>query len=177
MIPKYLSVMWAAFAPLLGNHLWQSTLFAIAAALLTIALRKNRAQTRYWLWLAASVKFLIPFSLLVVMGSNLPWPRGYAALKPGSYFAMEEFSQPFTQPAISMISRSTTATVTQTMPHLLPAFLIAVWLGGFLVVLFAWYVRWRRIRVALREGVCMRGGREVDALRRLERLMGMPKQI
>jgi bla regulator protein blaR1 len=177
MIPKYLSVMWAAFAPTLGNHLWQSTIFAIAVGLLTLALRKNRARTRYWLWLAASVKFLIPFSLLVVMGSNLPWPRGYAGLKPGSYFAMEEFSQPFTQPAISMISRSTPAMVSPTMPHLLPALLIAVWLGGFLVVLFAWYVRWRRICVALREAVAMRGGREVEALRRLERLVGMPKQI
>jgi bla regulator protein BlaR1 len=177
MIPKYLSVMWAAFAPALGNHLWQSTLFAIAAGLLTLVLRRNRARTRYWLWLAASVKFLIPFSLLVGMGSNLPWPRGYAGLKPGSYFAMEGFSQPFTQAAISMISRRTPAPVSPAIPHLLPAFLAAVWLGGFLVVLFAWYARWRRICVALREAVAMRGGREVEALRRLERLVGMPKQI
>jgi bla regulator protein BlaR1 len=177
MIPKYLSVMWAAFAPTLGNHVWQSTIFAIAAGLLTLVLRKNRARTRYWLWLAASVKFLIPFSLLVVMGSNLPWPRHYAGLKPGSYFAIEEFSQPFTPPAISMISRSAPAIVSPTMPHLLPALLIAVWLGGFLVVLFAWYVRWRRICVAVREAVAMQGGREVEALRRLERLVGMPKQI
>ena len=57
----------------LANHLWQSTLFAAVAGLLTLALRKNRAQTRYWLWLAASVKFLIPFSLLVDMGSH--WGR------------------------------------------------------------------------------------------------------
>jgi bla regulator protein BlaR1 len=41
-----------------ANHLWQSTLFAAAAGLLTLAFRKNPAQTRYRLWLAASVKFL-----------------------------------------------------------------------------------------------------------------------
>ena len=29
-------------------HLWQSTLFAGAAWLLTLALRKNSAQVRYW---------------------------------------------------------------------------------------------------------------------------------
>ena len=46
-----------------GNHLWQSTLFAAAAGLLTLALRKNHARARYWLWLAASLKFLVPFSL------------------------------------------------------------------------------------------------------------------
>jgi hypothetical protein len=47
--------------PFLANHLWQSTMFAAVAGLLTLALRKNRAQMRYWLWLSASVKFLIPF--------------------------------------------------------------------------------------------------------------------
>lgn len=52
------------------NHLWQSTWFALAAALLTLAFRKNRAQVRYWLWLAASIKFLIPFSILMSLGSG-----------------------------------------------------------------------------------------------------------
>jgi len=57
------------FGPLFGeitNHLWQSTIFALAAALLTLACRRNRAQVRYWLWLSASLKFLIPFALLIV---------------------------------------------------------------------------------------------------------------
>jgi hypothetical protein len=49
----------------LANHLWQSTLFAVAAAaLLALAFRKNRAETRHALWLIASLKFLIPFVLL-----------------------------------------------------------------------------------------------------------------
>ena len=65
MIPKYFSAMWEAVAPALGNHIWQSTLFAVAAGLLTLTMRKNHARARYWLWLAASVKFLVPFSLLV----------------------------------------------------------------------------------------------------------------
>jgi hypothetical protein len=54
----------------LANHLWQSTLFAAIAGLLAVAFRSNRAQIRYSLWLAASVKFLIPFSALVMMGSH-----------------------------------------------------------------------------------------------------------
>jgi hypothetical protein len=37
----------------LTNHLWQSTLFAMAAAFLTLAFRKNQAEVRYWLWLSA----------------------------------------------------------------------------------------------------------------------------
>ena len=47
------------------NHLWQSSLFVVAVWVLTLVLRTNRAAVRYWLWLAASVKFLLPFSLLV----------------------------------------------------------------------------------------------------------------
>jgi hypothetical protein len=39
--------------PSLANHLWQSTLVAGAAGLLTLALRPNHARTRYALWLAA----------------------------------------------------------------------------------------------------------------------------
>jgi bla regulator protein BlaR1 len=55
----------------LTNHLWQSTLFAAAAGLLTLAFRKNHAQVRYWLWFSASVKFLVPFALLLSLGSHL----------------------------------------------------------------------------------------------------------
>ena len=54
----------------IANHLLQSTLFGAIAVLLTLAFRKNRAQIRYALWLSASVKFLIPFSLLIALGSH-----------------------------------------------------------------------------------------------------------
>jgi beta-lactamase regulating signal transducer with metallopeptidase domain len=51
-------------APLLLDHLWQSTLFAAFAALLAVALGRHRAQVRYWVWFAATAKFLIPFALI-----------------------------------------------------------------------------------------------------------------
>jgi hypothetical protein len=53
------------------NHLWQSTLFAVAAGLLTAIFRNNGAHIRHWLWLSASIKFLLPFSVLIVLGSQL----------------------------------------------------------------------------------------------------------
>src|SRR5215471_21584295 len=52
------------------NHLWQSTVFATLVGLATLWLRKDSAQTRYWLWLVASAKFLIPLSILVIIGSH-----------------------------------------------------------------------------------------------------------
>src|SRR5579872_6785958 len=54
-----------------SSHLVQSTLFAAAAALLTLAFRANKAQVRFWLWLSASIKFLIPFALLSMVGSHI----------------------------------------------------------------------------------------------------------
>jgi len=57
----------------LANHLCQSTVFAAAMGALTLPLKQNRAAVRYWLWLAASVKFLVPFSLLVNIGSQFGW--------------------------------------------------------------------------------------------------------
>jgi bla regulator protein BlaR1 len=173
MIPKYLSLMWAAVAPAMGNHLWQSTLFACIAGLLTLILRKNHARARYWLWLAASVKFLIPFSLLVGIGSQFAWSHGSAS---GLYFAMEEVSQPFTQPTTSTISKAAPSVVSTSLIPLLPA-LLAVWLCGFVVVLFVWYARWRRTSAAMQEAVPLREGREVESLRRLEGMGGMQTGI
>jgi len=54
----------------LFNHLWQSAVFTVVAAALALLLRRNRAQTRYRLWLAASLKFAIPFSLLIDFGAR-----------------------------------------------------------------------------------------------------------
>ena len=62
----------------LANHLWQSTLVLGIVALLTLTLRQTSARIRYWLWLTASIKFLIPFSLLIVLGAHL------ASLRPAS---------------------------------------------------------------------------------------------
>ena len=87
MIPTDLSPLW--------NHLWQSTLCAAAVWLLTLAMRKNRAAVRYWLWFAASVKFLVPFSLLVSAASQLEWRTTPVNTPPAIAFAVAQISQPF----------------------------------------------------------------------------------
>src|SRR5437667_1312991 len=172
MISSNLSATWPSLVPAFGNHLWQSTVFVIAAGLLTLVLRQNHARFRYWLWLVASVKFLIPFSLLVALGRYLSVAHAVAGTNAAFYIAVEEVSQPFTQPTMPVIPQIAASTV---LTQLLPLFLAVVWLCGFLVVIFHWYFRWRRISVAIRKSVPLQEGREVQALRRLERATGMGK--
>jgi bla regulator protein BlaR1 len=176
MIPHYLSTAWTAGASALGNHLWQSTLFVGVAGLLTLVLRKNQASARYWLWLTASVKFVIPFSLLVGIGGHIARPHALAEVQPSVLFAMGEISQPFLQPTTSVTV--TTASVDHlNFARLIPAILLMVWLCGFIIVLSVWRVRWRRISKSLLKAVPLCKGREVEALRRLERIGGVRKRV
>src|ERR1700722_4419302 len=149
MMEKYVTSAWTAVAPGLGNHLWQSTLVALIAGLLTLALRKHHARARYGVWLAASLKFLVPFSLLVELGQRLTWTRySTQPVSPGVYFAIDEISQPFSQSAIP-VSPAHTPSIVPTLTNFLP-FLAVLWLCGFFTVLLLWTVRWYRISSAMR---------------------------
>jgi uncharacterized protein (TIGR03435 family) len=171
-----LSHLWTAAGPALGNHLWQSTLFAAVAGLLTLILRKNQARARYWLWLAASVKFLVPFSALAGLGSHLAFSHASAAANAGLYWVVEEVSQPFAA-ATPAISHTASVTASAGFLRMLPALAAAMWLCGFVAVLFIWYVRWRRITATLSEAVPLREGREVETLRRLQSKGGLRRPI
>ncbi len=177
MIAYNFHAMWPVLAAALGNHLWQSTLFVIVAGLLTLILRDNHARARYGLWLAASVKFLIPFSLLTVLGSQIAWWRGPSETNGGVYMAMDQLSQPFSQSRLPLISQTMPATRSAGPIELLWPFLAAIWLCGIAVVVLAWYVRWRRISAAIRKAEPLREGREVESLRSLEQTEGMSRQI
>ena len=173
---EYLSGVWTAITPAVGNHLWQSTLFAAVAALMALALRKNQARIRYRLWLAASVKFLIPFSLLISLGGHLARPHHSTGVQSDFYLVAQEIGQPFTGSA-----RPTTVPIVRAAnANLRPLFqeaLVAVWLCGFVAVPSLWWWRWRHFCTAMRGAVTITQGREVDALRRLEQVAGVRRPI
>src|SRR5438105_3997880 len=106
------------------SHLWQSTLFALAVWILTLALRQNRAAVRYWLWLVASVKFLLPFSLLVSLGGQLGWRSASAAVQPQLAAAVAAISKSFSVSAEISPLRSASVNGSE-----LPIILVAVWLS------------------------------------------------
>src|SRR6202035_4351515 len=132
MIEKYVTSGWSALAPGLGNHLWQSTLVALMAGLLTLALRKHHARSRYWLWMAASLKFLVPFSLLVELGQRLTWMRHSAqSVRPGFYFPIDHIGQPFSQSAIRVSPTPNPSIAYSSLTHFLP-FVGVLWVSGVL---------------------------------------------
>jgi bla regulator protein blaR1 len=152
-----------------ANHLWQSSVFAGAAWLIALLLRRNRAHLRYGLWLAASVKFLIPFALLIDLGGFLPKPQHAAiSLHPTLSSAVGVVSQPFSD--LQIAQTINVQTLSEQIVALLPNTLAGVWLFGVLTVLLVWHVRWRRIYKSLKCAVPMKNGREVEILRRLETL-------
>jgi len=169
MMPAYLCRFWGSHASAIGNHLWQSTIFAALAGLITLALRNNKAQYRYWLWMAASVKFLLPFSLLVTLGSYAPSRRVLPERNSIAFSAISEMGQPFAAPAIAS-GEFSEQPEHESLTKGLVVIAISVWATGFLTIMWVWYVRWKRISVLLREAQVLGEGREVEALRRLRQM-------
>ena len=157
----------ASLGPALANHLWQSTAFGLLAWLLTLTLRRNHARVRYAVWLAASIKFLIPFSLLVSVGNLLPHPKQPVA--PVVYSAMDVVEQPFAaenQQAVPALVH--VPTTRERVESALPICLGTLWLLGFSTVLFAWCNRWRILSRSARQALVVTEGRELEILRRFD---------
>jgi uncharacterized protein (TIGR03435 family) len=143
----------------MANHLWQSTLFAAAAGLLTLALRKYPARVRHWVWVAASVKFLIPFSVLFAVGGRIGW-RTAPAIAPTVSAVVGQVSQPFT---IMMDSSSLSATG-PAASNLVAAILFGIWACGFIGISISWWIRWRRVTAAVRAGSPLQLGLPIPAI-------------
>src|ERR1700723_4195126 len=105
----------------LVTHLWQSTVFAGMAWMLTLALRKNRAEVRHWVWFAGSMKFLVPVVVLVALGSQFSWRTAPPLSSPTVVDEIGGTSAP-------------SAAVQQSAPartNRVPELLLLVWAVGF----------------------------------------------
>jgi len=131
----------AAFA-----HLWQSTVFAVLAALLSLAFQKNRASIRYCIWLAASLKFLIPIAPLVSVAHDVV----------GNTASIDLVSR---SPMLAhIVASGVTISAAVVVPFTPPEpsgmnitpILLAVWACGAAAAFSWWLVRWRRMRSVLR---------------------------
>jgi beta-lactamase regulating signal transducer with metallopeptidase domain len=169
------SRLWFAALPLVGNHLWQSTVCLAVVALLTLTVRNNQAHVRHRLWLAASIKFLIPIAPLMAIGRRFAW-HAPATGRPTMSFVVDTMSQPF-----SGAFYAAAASPAHSGPHPVwvsaPMLLLSVWLAGCAAVLLTWLTEWWRVARTLRRERPMHGGREVTILHRLQRIGGLKTPI
>lgn len=132
----------------ISNHLWQSTCFAFLAGLLTFVLRNGPSKVRYWLWLSASLKFLVPLAWLVSLGSLIPRPAPHVPLVafPAPVFpsAILQTAEPFTPILYS-------AGPVRDPIHWRPV-IGMIWLLGLLAVASLRGRSWFHIRAALGAG-------------------------
>ena len=148
--------MTESFSSALVAHLWQSTLVVGIVWLTTLALGGNRPRVRYWLWFAASVKFLVPLSWLVSLGSRFEWRSAPAIAKPVATFVTDGvLASPL--PVVASTS-ALSAAQSSAWLWLLPS----VWIAGLLVVMFWWWRQWRPVGSALRRARPLDLGAEYD---------------
>lgn len=115
------------------DHLWQSTLFCIATWAIAILMRGNSAAVRHGLWLAASLKFLVPFSALYLLGAAAGIPPPVES-QPAFFPAVLDAATPVMSPITAVDgSRWTT-------------FSAVAWLTGSAWLALRWIRDWRLAR-------------------------------
>jgi hypothetical protein len=158
-----------------ANHLWQSSVFALAAAILTAFFRKNHARVRYGIWLVASLKFILPISALIAFGQYVS-PLHSVIQQTTLYSVVEVAGEPFkasASPGLQLPSRSQRPTIQSALPNIL----FTIWSLGCFAAMGMWWTRWRRISSAKNAAVPIPYGSELRALRRLERIAGVRRPI
>jgi TonB family protein len=148
----------------LATHLWQTTICVGVAALLALALRRSSARTRHTIWLAASLKFLVPLSLFSIAGSYLgSFASSLATPQVSIVVRWLDHSMPWT----AGIARPPAALVN--LDPFALAGLSALWAAGAVAVA-AWRAsQWRAASRLARAATLLDRGREAEALRRITR--------
>jgi bla regulator protein blaR1 len=117
------------------NHLWESTLFAMLVWLLTLALRHYHAAIRQALWLIASLKFLIPFSLFTALGAWLAPATPRVEALSGWTSMLETVARPVPEAAAASPLMMT---------------VVAIWGLGCAALIVRWCAQFYRVQTLIR---------------------------
>jgi len=159
------------------NHVWQSTLVAVVAWLATLALRRDRAAVRYGVWLAASLKFLVPLAWLTTLGARIGWRPVVVASFVPYQMTVETSAGPWPDQVVRFSAVTPAMSMTHRLFTVLPDVLLGVWAAGALALTAIWLVRWRRISKIARASTPLTRGPVVEALRRIEMRLGVTRRI
>jgi bla regulator protein BlaR1 len=124
----------------LANHLWQSTVFAIVISLVAVAFRRYQARVRYALWLSASLKFLVPVSLLIGLGTHLSTP---ARASSEILSTVRQVSVPFDAATVLAPASSVPTSSSAVGPI---AIVFGIWVCGVLAIAGMRWRAWRHLK-------------------------------
>jgi bla regulator protein BlaR1 len=124
------------------DHLWQSTLFCGVIWLITLALRANRAALRHVLWMAASIKFLVPFAALYTLGALAGLPAATGG-QPVFLSSAAAAAAPVISPTDFLRNAAPSGALAASV-------LLGVWLLGASVVAIRWLLAWRAAETIVR---------------------------
>ena len=127
----------------LANHLWQSTVFAIAIGVVAAAFRRYQARVRYALWFAASLKFFVPLSLLIGLGTQLPHvPTPARGPSPVLSTVVRQISVPFDDAMV--LAPSSSASRSSPGVGAMPL-VFGIWVCGVLAIAGVRWRAWRQL--------------------------------
>ena len=167
--------------PSLGNHLWQATLFGLAALLVTAFLKTSRSQTRYLILLVALLKFAVP-SMLFVAGV------GWLGFQPAALAPVDGMPQgragAATELALRIASPLPSTPAPQAVktgaPHAhseVYCGLSIFWLLGFASSVAAWGKRRVAVLSEVRQAEILRDGPLSDALVEVGKQLGVRQRV
>ena len=128
---------------LLLDHLWQCTLFAFAAGLVALALGRNAAHVRFWVWFAAAAKFLVPCALIASAATWLAAHLHTQVTAPAHLELARQVLTPMTAQAQAHAARPVAAPI-DWRPYAM-----AAWALGSAAVLSWRAAQWRTLSKAL----------------------------
>jgi bla regulator protein blaR1 len=167
MIHEYLEMAWSFIWHPVVNHLLQSTSCIALAAFLAFVLRGNSARARYWIWLAASLKFLIPFSLFLQFGAH--WARLLPSGGRQPYTIFIDYLGEQTGPRIAPLRALSSVSSESSIA----AFILGLWLCGFAGIVGCWLWRWYQVKEELTNTADFPEGSERQTMLRLQQKVGV----
>jgi len=149
---------------LLLNHLWQSTLVAgVAWLVCRTMLKTNSPRVRFGVWLAVSLKFLIPFAVFVEAGHSLEIRPVLTPAHSQQIFDIVSGSGSGFVTSPFHVSRTPQAAIP--WQDMFLATLGIVWAAGMAVVSARWLRSWWTTRRAARSAVPFGNFRGVPVLK------------
>lgn len=163
--------------PRFADHLWQTTLFALIILAAAFVLRRGPAYWRHIFCLLASVKFLVPAALFVLLAEQTGIASILRAFLKTDQNALLLSSM--TEPVATLASNYVVTVVAGNAGNHNQIYfaLTIIWLTGSVTLLLLWGIRRRRFLRSLNLSETSHNGREWQALERARNTLRWPGRV